>query len=117
MLVNISSPQELGLLIRASRKHQKVRMDDFAGNAGVWPVFVRSVERGKETVQLGRVMKLLAELGIRLQADAPEQVISEYQKLKQTGVKPFKPRRSAKSPRSNVSSSAAKISKNSEANE
>ena len=35
-----------------------------ACSAGVGPVFVREVERGKETVQLGRVLKLLSELGI-----------------------------------------------------
>jgi len=95
MLVNITSAQELGLLIRATRKNQKVRMDDVAGSAGVGPVFVREVERGKETVQLGRVLKLLAELGIELKADVPEDVVPAFAALKLTGVKPLKPRRPA----------------------
>lgn len=95
MLIDITSAPELGLLIRATRKHQKVRMDDVAGSAGVGPVFVREVERGKETVQLGRVMKLLTELGIELKADIPEEVLPAFLALKQSGVKPLKPRRTA----------------------
>jgi transcriptional regulator with XRE-family HTH domain len=95
MLINISSPQTLGLLIRASRKHQKIRMDDVAGSAGVGPVFVREVERGKETVQLGRVLKLLSELGIELKADVPDDVVPAFVALRLTGVKPLKPRRPA----------------------
>lgn len=95
MLIHIKSPQELGLLIRAARKHQKVRMDDVAGSAGVGPVFVREVERGKETVQLGRVMKILAELGIELKADVSDDVMPTFALLKLTGVKPLKPRRPA----------------------
>jgi transcriptional regulator with XRE-family HTH domain len=94
MLVNIDSPSQLGLLIRAVRKHQKVRMDDVAGSAGVGPVFVREVERGKETVQLGRVMKLLAELGIELRADVPDEVTDTLVMLKLKGVKPYTPRKS-----------------------
>ena len=89
MLVDISSPQSLGLLIGAARKNQKVRMDDLAGTAGVGPVFVREVERGKETVQLGRVFKLLAELGIQLKVDVPDEVGPAFVALKQVGVKPL----------------------------
>jgi transcriptional regulator with XRE-family HTH domain len=92
MLINISSPQTLGLLIRATRKQQQIRMDDVAGSAGVGPVFVREVERGKETVQLGRVMRLLAELGIELKAEVPDDVVHAFAQLKLSGVKPLKPR-------------------------
>jgi len=92
MLIKITSVQELGLLIRATRKKQKIRMDDIAGSAGVGPVFVRDVERGKETVQFGRVLKLLKELGIELRADVSEDVGPAFHLLKQVGVKPLKPR-------------------------
>lgn len=93
MLIDISNARELGLLIRAARKNHKIRIDDVAGSAGVGPVFVREVERGKETVQLGRVMKLLNELGIELKADAPDTALPEFQRLKGTGLKPLTPRR------------------------
>jgi hypothetical protein len=92
MQVMIQSPKTLGLLIRATRKTQHVRMDDLAGSAGVGPVFVREVERGKETVQLGRVLALLAELGIELRADVPDSVLPAFEDLCRVGVKPLKPR-------------------------
>lgn len=93
MLLDLSSPQSLGLLIRAARKNQKLRMDDLAGSAGVGPVFVRDVERGKETVQLGRVFKLLGELGIQLKADVPEEVAPLFVALRVAGVKPLERRK------------------------
>ncbi len=96
MEVRIQSPKTLGLLIRATRKTQRIRMDDLAGSAGVGPVFVREVERGKETVQLGRVLYLLAELGIELRANIPDSVLPAFERLRHSGVKPLKPRRPKK---------------------
>jgi transcriptional regulator with XRE-family HTH domain len=96
MITRIISPQQLGLLIRATRKSQKVRLDDLAGSAGVGHVFAREVERGKSTVQVGRVMRLLAELGIELKADVPSDVMQELARLEGAGVKPLRPRRYAK---------------------
>jgi transcriptional regulator with XRE-family HTH domain len=93
MLVPIRSAKELGTLIRAARRTQKLRIDDTAGTAGVGHVFVRDVERGKPTVQLGRVMQLLAELGIELKAEVLDTVIPELQRLQSTGLKPLKSRR------------------------
>lgn len=95
MLIDIRTPDELGVLIRAVRKHQKLRMDDVAGSAGVGPVFIREVERGKETVQLGRVMKILGELGIELRADVPDEIEDSLLILKVKGVKPYTPRKRA----------------------
>lgn len=70
-------------------------MDDLAGSAGVGPVFVREVERGKTTVQLGRVLQLLAELGIELQADVPDEVGPAFAALQQVGVKSLTPRKAS----------------------
>ena len=47
-------------------------------------------------MQLGRVMRLLAELGIELKADVPSDVMQEFARLQAAGVKPLKPRRNAK---------------------
>ena len=93
MLAPITSPAELGLIIRATRRSQRLRIDDTAGTAGVGHVFVREVERGKPTVQLGRVMQLLKELGIELKAEVPEAALPELQRLQSAGVKPLKVRR------------------------
>lgn len=63
---------ELGEVIRATRKAHKIRLDDLAGMAGVGPVFVGDVEYGKETAQMGRVIKLMSELGLKFTVDVPD---------------------------------------------
>jgi hypothetical protein len=93
VLIPVQSPEHLGLLIRAARRTQKLRIDDTAGTAGVGHVFVREVERGKPTVQLGRVMQLLAELGIELKAEVPDAALPEFRRLQSIGLKPLKIRR------------------------
>ncbi|WP_328797787.1 transcriptional regulator [Marinobacter mangrovi] len=87
MKVNISSVKEAGMLVRAVRKSERVRMDDLAGAAGVGYVFVSDAERGKETIQFGRFLRLLDELGIRMEFDVPESAMPIYRKLQEKGRK------------------------------
>lgn len=72
MIHRIDTPRQLGEFIRRVRKAQGLRQDDLAGIAGSSHVFVLDVERGKPTVQFGKVLDLLRELGIHLVADIPE---------------------------------------------
>lgn len=92
MWVPIKSASQLGFLVRATRRAQRLRIDDTAGAAGVGHVFVRDVEHGKPTVQLGRVLQLLSELGIELEAEVTHPVLPEYQRLQSTGLRPLKTR-------------------------
>jgi transcriptional regulator with XRE-family HTH domain len=55
----------------AVRKESGVRQDDAAGSAGVSHVFLRELEHGKETVQFGRVLQVLDELGIQMVLEIP----------------------------------------------
>ena len=73
MRLPIRSITDLGLAVRAVRRHSRVRIDDLAGTAGVSKQFTQDVEHGKPTVQFGRVLKLLAELGIPLELDIPDE--------------------------------------------
>ena len=82
MHVPVSTPQELGLVLRATRKTQGMRLDDAAAFAGVGPVFAGAVERGKATVRLGLVMKLLQQFGLKIVIDAPSEVEAELVALK-----------------------------------
>lgn len=93
----VSTPQQLGLLIRAVRRSQRLRLDDVAGAAGVGHVFAREVEYGKETVQLGRVLRLLSELGIILEADVPDEAQAEFEQLQREGLPPIRRRKSVAS--------------------
>jgi len=73
MHITIQSPADLGLVVRTVRRHSKVRLDDLAATAGVSKQFTSDVEHGKPTVQLGLVLKLLAELGVSFDIDIPEE--------------------------------------------
>lgn len=70
----IHSAADLGLLIRAARKSSAVRQDDLAAIVGVSKQFAYDAERGKSTIQLGRVLPILEELGIQLIAEVPDSV-------------------------------------------
>jgi y4mF family transcriptional regulator len=77
----IQSTEELGLVIRAVRKSTQVRQDDLAAVVGVSRQFTVDVEKGKPTVQLARVLRLLKELGIELSVDIPSAASKELELL------------------------------------
>jgi len=77
----IQSTEELGLVIRAVRKSTQVRQDDLAAMVGVSRQFTVDVEKGKPTVQLARVLRLLKELGIELSVDIPSAASKELELL------------------------------------
>lgn len=73
MRIPIRSPADLGLAIRAVRRTSHIRIDDLAAIAGVSKQFTSDVEHGKPTMQFGLALKLLAELGVPLEVDIPEE--------------------------------------------
>lgn len=82
MQITVRSVSDLGLALRATRKGSKVRLDDLADIAGVSKQFVSDVEHGKQTVQLGLALRLLAEMGLYLTVDIPAGAESEWTRLK-----------------------------------
>jgi transcriptional regulator with XRE-family HTH domain len=73
----VRSVDDLALLLKAVRKSARVRQDDLAATAGVSKQFAADVERGKPTVQLGLVLKLLSEAGVTLNAEIPDSAAAE----------------------------------------
>ncbi|NIJ77739.1 y4mF family transcriptional regulator [Xanthomonas campestris] len=71
MRVPIDQVSDIGAYVRAVRKAQGLRQGDLAALAGTSHVVLGNVERGKDTVQLGRVFELLRQLGIQVQLDLP----------------------------------------------
>lgn len=73
MDIQITGAADLGPLIRAVRKQQKMRQDDTAGLVGVSENFLGKVERGAESVQWGKLFQVLDGLGIRLSVNIPDE--------------------------------------------
>lgn len=61
----------IGRIIREERKAQGLRQDELAAASGVGLRFLVELERGKETVQLGKVLAVLAALGCELEVRRP----------------------------------------------
>jgi y4mF family transcriptional regulator len=81
------SAAEIGKIIAAARRHHKLTQTELAQAIGSTQAWVSEVEQGKETAQLGKVLRALSHLGVRLQ----------------TGVVPWGARRSATPEPTNVS--------------
>jgi transcriptional regulator with XRE-family HTH domain len=81
MQIRIQQVADVGRAVLAVRKESGVRQDDAAGSAGVSHVFLRELERGKETVQFGRVLQVLEELGIQMVLEIPSDAHARFQAL------------------------------------
>lgn len=64
---------EIGHHIRDERKAQGLRQDELAAASGVGLRFLVELERGKDTVQMGKVLQVLAALGLELAIRSPGQ--------------------------------------------
>lgn len=60
----VKNPVALGNLIRAERKRQKLTQEELAALAGVGIRFVRELEKGKESCQIGLAFAVLGTLGL-----------------------------------------------------
>jgi len=58
--------KSFGLVIRQERKAQKLTQEQLAGLTGVGVRFVRELEAGKETCQIGRSLQVAAALGLNV---------------------------------------------------
>lgn len=60
------NPAALGRAVRASRRRQRLRQDELAALAGVGNRFVSDLENGKDTLEIGRALRVLGALGLEL---------------------------------------------------
>ena len=68
-MIDIPNTMTLGTLVRQRRNSLGLRQQDLALVANVGVRFIVDIERGKETSQIGLVLRLLKALGISLQAN------------------------------------------------
>ncbi|MCB1746368.1 MAG: helix-turn-helix transcriptional regulator [Gammaproteobacteria bacterium] len=59
----------LGRTVRACRRQQGLRQDELAALAGVGNRFVSDLENGKDTIEIGRALRVLDVLGLELHLD------------------------------------------------
>ena len=68
MDTKIKNAEDMGRVVREARKAQKLSQDNLAGMAGTGRRFIVDLEKGKETVQFGKVLRVLATLGVSVAA-------------------------------------------------
>ncbi len=61
------APASLGAVIRERRRYHRLTQSELAGLAGTGVRFVSELERGKPGAEIGKIMDVLAVLGLRLQ--------------------------------------------------
>ena len=67
----MTEPEELATIIRMHRKAAKLSQLQLADLAGVGKTVVFDIEKGKETVKLKTLLKILKVLNIEMQLTSP----------------------------------------------
>jgi HTH-type transcriptional regulator / antitoxin HipB len=67
------TPSQIGKLIRDTRKGLRVTQKQLALAAGTGLRFLIELERGKETCEIGKTLKVLNTLGIKITLTPPPQ--------------------------------------------
>ena len=62
----VATVADIGVAIRKKRKTDGLTLADAAGLCGVGYRFMSDLENGKETVQVGKVLKVLTSLGLEM---------------------------------------------------
>ncbi len=62
----IRTTEELGQLARAHRKSRHLTLDTISGLGNLSTRFLSEFERGKETAEIGKVLKALRTLGLEV---------------------------------------------------
>jgi HTH-type transcriptional regulator/antitoxin HipB len=73
------SPAELGKIVAAARRHKQLTQAQVAAALGVTQAWISQIEKGKDNAQLGKVLRLLSHLGVRLRVgEAPWLASNEH---------------------------------------
>ena len=74
MLKAVSDPAMLGRVVRDTRRALGLTQPDLALSAGVGVRFLVEIERGKPSAQIGKVMQVLAALGIEIELSMADHI-------------------------------------------
>lgn len=62
----VKTPQDLGHLARRHRKKRELTLETLSALGNFSPRFLSEFERGKETAEIGKVLKALHTLGLEV---------------------------------------------------
>jgi HTH-type transcriptional regulator / antitoxin HipB len=65
----IYTPESLGAAIRHYRREAGLTQTELAGRTGLHRSYLSDLERGKETEQVRRILRVLRQLGVRMTLD------------------------------------------------
>jgi len=68
----VTDPSALGRRVRETRRALRLTQPDLALSAGVGVRFLVDIEKGKPTAQIGKIMQVLAALGIEMHLSPPD---------------------------------------------
>lgn len=72
IMILINATEDIGHMIRSTRKQLGVTQSDLALAAGTGLRFIIELEKGKTTCQLGKVLQVLQVLNIQCNLSHPE---------------------------------------------
>jgi y4mF family transcriptional regulator len=61
------SAAEVGKIIMAARRHRGLTQTELARAIGATQAWISEVEQGKDTAQIGKILRTLSHLGVRLE--------------------------------------------------
>lgn len=62
----VRSAGELGRIVRAHRKNRRLTLETVSGLGNLSPRFLSEFERGKETAEIGKILKALRTMGLEV---------------------------------------------------
>ncbi len=63
---SVQTTEELGQLARAHRKQRRLTLETISGLGNLSKRFLSEFERGKETAEIGKVLKALRTIGLEV---------------------------------------------------
>ena len=62
----VRSVEELGRIARVHRKNRRLTLETVSGLGNLSPRFLSEFERGKETAEIGKILKALRTVGLEV---------------------------------------------------
>ncbi|HCM27574.1 MAG TPA: transcriptional regulator [Treponema sp.] len=75
----VRTVSDAGRIIKAVRKRQGIRQQDLADLAGVSCRFLSDLENGKASVEFGKVLAILAALGLDMRLAARHEELTAHE--------------------------------------